>query len=105
MCGIQLPNNWSVSLLKNALLAHYVPAFVVGTVPFFKTKYASSFDEKSRKLYYAPTRTVVGLPDGRGYWDTTKEPDGDGIYEVWVHGRDWFGNEGCFGANVRIKNS
>jgi hypothetical protein len=100
----QLPKAWSISLVKNALLAHYVPAFLVGTIPFFKTKYASSFDEKGRKLYYSPTRSLVGLPDGRGFWDTTKEPEGNGIYQVKVRGRDWFGNEGCFGANIKINN-
>lgn len=100
----QLPNAWSVSLVKNALLAHYVPAFLVGTIPFFKTKYASSFDEKGRKLYYSPTRNLVGLPSGSGYWDTSKEPSGNGIYDVRIRGRDWFGNVGCFGATVSIKN-
>lgn len=100
----KLPNAWTVSLPKTALLAHYVPAFTVGSVPWFKTKYASQFDEKGRKLFYAPTRILVGQTDGRGAWDTRKEPDGNGLYQVWVRGRDWFGNSGCIGANIRIRN-
>lgn len=100
----KLPNAWTVPLPKTALLAHYVPAFTVGRVPLFKTKYASQFDEKGRKLFYAPTRILVGQTDGRGAWDTRKEPDGNGLYQVWVRGRDWFGNAGCMGANIRIRN-
>jgi hypothetical protein len=101
----KLSNEWANVLVKNALLAHYVPAFVSGTVPLFKTKFASVFDEKARKLYYAPTRNIAGLPHGGGSWDTRREPDGNGDYEVMVRGRDWFGNQGCFGASVRIQNS
>lgn len=100
----QLPFHWSTPLPKNGLLAHYVPAFTVGTVPLLKTSYASQFDEKSRKLYYAPTRSLLGAPDGRGAWDTTKEPEGNGVYEVMVRARDWWGNEGCFGSLVTIRN-
>lgn len=101
----KLPNSWTVPLPKTNLLAHYVPSFTVGSVPWFKTKYASQFDDKARKLFYAPTRIFVGQTDGRGAWDTRKEPDGNGIYQVWVRGRDWFGNAGCFGTTVRIKNT
>ncbi|UZJ54684.1 hypothetical protein CBS101457_004004 [Exobasidium rhododendri] len=100
----KLSNEWANVLVKNALLAHYVPAFASGTVPLFKSKFASVFDEKGRKLFYSPTRSFAGLPSGGGSWDTRREPNGNGDYRIIVRGRDWFGNQGCFAANVRIQN-
>lgn len=121
-CLSQLPNDWAVALPKTSLLAHYVPAFTTGRVPLFKRSYASAFDEKARKLYYAPTRTLgaaVFGADGSSTggapaasWDTRAEQQlhsngtvtGDGLFRIWVRGRSWFGNAGCFSAVVRLSN-
>lgn len=100
----KLPNAWTLPLAKTNLLAHYVPAFTIGSVPLFKTKFASQFDDKGRKLFYAPSRILNGQVDARGSWDTRKQRDGDGLYQVWVRGRDWFGNQGCMVANVKVQN-
>lgn len=95
----QLPSNHTALA---SLLTAYVPAFRAGR--FFPTKYASQFDEKSRRLFYALTRTALGAPNLAGTWDTTRERDGDNV--IVVRAATYFGDvaDCSLGARVRIAN-
>lgn len=108
---MQLPNAWtslpaspspSPSSLRSKLWSVYRSSFSYGF--FVRTLYSSQFDEKARRLFYTPTAVIRGEPDARGTWHTRDEGEGNGRYRVVVRARDYWGNTGCIGTNVMLRN-
>lgn len=85
------------------LHAHYVPHISIRSrlgLQFSFQRY-SQFDEKDRALYYAVTRQILGLPDVRGVWDTTREKR-FGPFRVAVRARSLTSAYSCVEAKVHV---
>lgn len=85
------------------LHAHYVPRLSIRSQlgrRFFTQRY-SQFDEKDRTLYYAVTRQVLGHPDVRGAWNTTREQS-CGTFRVAVRARSLTSAYSCVEAVVHV---
>ncbi|PWN43721.1 hypothetical protein IE81DRAFT_365561 [Ceraceosorus guamensis] len=91
----------NLTLQQTKLLSPYVPLFKVGR--FFPTVYSSQFDEKSRRLFYSPTRYRAsdGTADPRASWDTTRERDGDII--IVFKASTYFGTVPSCQLHARVK--
>lgn len=83
------------------LFAHYVPHVHLG--PPVQAKRYSQFDEKSRSLVYAITRTRLGVPTVHGVWNTSQE-SGSGLYRLAVRARGVTGPATCVEDVVRIEH-
>ena len=83
------------------VLARYVAAFSYGR--FFPERYTSQFDEKARRLFYAPSRTTRGVADLAGAVELRRWVDEPGRYKVVVRGRDYWGNVGCVASWAYIQ--
>ena len=81
------------------LHAHYVPHLSIRFRPGmqFSSQRYSQFDEKDRALYYAVTRQILGLPDVRGAWNTTREKS-YGTFRVAVRARSLTSAYSCVEA-------
>ena len=85
------------------LHAHYVPHLSIRSRPGLQFSFQrySQFDEKDRALYYAVTRQILGLPDVRGVWDTTREKR-FGTFRVAVRARSLTSAYSCVEAKVHV---
>ena len=85
------------------LHAHYVPHLSIRFRPGmqFSSQRYSQFDEKDRALYYAVTRQILGLPDVRGAWNTTRE-NSYGTFRVAVRARSLTSAYSCVEARVHV---
>ncbi|WFD25216.1 hypothetical protein MNAN1_000182 [Malassezia nana] len=83
------------------LFAHYVPHVRLG--PPVHAKPRSQFDEKSRSIVYAITRTWLGVPTVHGMWNTSQESH-SGLYRLAVRARGVTGPATCVEDMVRIEH-
>lgn len=101
---VKNPNSWAsvypnvtVDDMTDKLNAVYVDKF-----SYHQVEHTSILNYYERRLYYCPTNLIRGEPHRDGAWNTTAWPDG--LYEVVLTGRDYYGLETNVGAKVYISN-